>query len=256
MANATSRSLGWLRSLRRSLGLPRNPCLPTSSAEHLRRLRLEELQRVLESVTMRGRLLEIGAGRGSQAAALARAGFEVEAIDVDPHDVAECEWPVQRYDGRRIPFPNASFDFVFSSNTLEHVTERDGLQMEIRRVLNDAGVAIHIVPSAAWRFWTNLAFPFRYFFFPLRHGEHASNAWTEIQEFRMASWRRFFERTGWEVVRAEPSGLFYTGCSLMDRFLPIERRRHLARHLGSACHVFALRKGASKSEHAARSRGL
>jgi 2-polyprenyl-3-methyl-5-hydroxy-6-metoxy-1,4-benzoquinol methylase len=229
--------------LRRAIRPVQNPMLPAITLDHLRDLRLEELKSAFGLVQSRGRLLEVGAGRGWQAAALATAGFDVEAIDLAPSPATgPAAWPVKHYDGRRIPFENARFDVVFSSNTLEHILDRDGFQAEIRRVLKDDGLAIHIVPSAAWRLWTNLAFPLRYFFVPLRHGEHASNAWTEIGEFREAAWRRVFIANNWDVVHSAPTGLFYTGCSLADARLPVERRRALSRFMGSACHVFVLKK--------------
>jgi SAM-dependent methyltransferase len=57
---------------------------------------------------------------------------------------------VTPFDGRRIPFPDESFDLVYSSSVLEHVTDADALQAEIRRVLRRGGRALHVVPSAVW----------------------------------------------------------------------------------------------------------
>ncbi len=236
---------GLLRRLRRMVRPLQNPLLPTITLDHLRDLRIEELKSVMDFVEARGRLLEIGAGRGWQAAALAAAGFDVEAIDIATDDSATPPtWPVKHYDGRRFPFGDASFDVVFSSNTLEHVSDRHAFQAEIHRVLKDDGFAIHIVPSAAWRIWTNLAFPLRYFFVPVRHGEHAGNAWSEIAEFREATWRRVFTANRWKVVHSAPTRLFYTGCSIADAHLSIRHRRALSRYVGSACHVFVVRKAA------------
>jgi SAM-dependent methyltransferase len=40
---------------------------------------------------------------------------------------------------------------------LYHAVELDQMLAEIRRVLRPGGMAIHVLPSASWRFWTTLA---------------------------------------------------------------------------------------------------
>ncbi|MEZ0229374.1 MAG: class I SAM-dependent methyltransferase [Planctomycetota bacterium] len=47
----------------------------------------------------------------------------------------------------RVPFESDSFDFVFSSETFEHVTEYDAAFAEIARVLKPGGTSIHTFPS-------------------------------------------------------------------------------------------------------------
>jgi SAM-dependent methyltransferase len=104
------------------------------------------------------RVLELGGGPGYQASLLDGWGCQVASIDVEPPAPgAPSYFPVQRYDGRHIPFPDACFDVVFSSNVLEHVKELGELLMDIERVLVDRGIAIHILPTPAWRLWTSVA---------------------------------------------------------------------------------------------------
>ena len=106
-------------------------------------------------------VLEIGAGAGWQARTLAELGFAVQAIDVDVAGAGYKEireWPVILYDGDRIPFSDRCFDIVFSSNVLEHIPQVDRFQAEIKRVLTPGGIAVHVVPTGSWRFWTNLAY--------------------------------------------------------------------------------------------------
>lgn len=124
---------------------------------HLQSLREDELGLVRSRLRPGQRVLEIGAGAGWQARRLADAGFDVVAIDVHESNYREQQvFPVQTYDGRRIPLPDASVDVVFSSNVLEHIGPVEAFQSEIRRVLKPGGRAIHLMPSAAWRFWTSL----------------------------------------------------------------------------------------------------
>lgn len=129
--------------------------------EQLRRYRSHELALVLPLLPEGATILEIGAGAGWQAKALAAQGFAVQAIDVDLAGAGyreRREWPVTLYDGRRIPFPDACFDVVFSSNVLEHVLQVEQFQAEIQRVLRPAGRAVHVVPTGSWRFWTNATY--------------------------------------------------------------------------------------------------
>ena len=227
---------GIARSIRKTL-------LPEQTREHLEALRLRELEIVGTVLPPRGRLLEIGAGSGWQSRELARRGYSVSAIDIPQSNFAgERIWSVADYDGERIPFEDASFDIIFSSNVLEHVPHVRALQREIRRVLHDDGVVVHVVPSASWRVWTNVTHPVRYGALPLRHGEHAANAWSEVLTFRKSAWRSLFQETGWQVEVSRPVGLFYTGCSVADHYLPIRGRELLAKIAGSACHLFVLRK--------------
>jgi SAM-dependent methyltransferase len=51
-----------------------------------------------------------------------------------------------------------TFDYVFSSNVLEHVPLLDELESEIARVLTTDGLAIHILPTHTWRLWTTLTY--------------------------------------------------------------------------------------------------
>jgi SAM-dependent methyltransferase len=236
-----------MRTLRRALkqwiGQDGNPLLPVRSMRHLEAIRTFELDHVLNHLRAGREILEIGAGTGWQARRLSELGFKVHAIDVaDSNYSAARVWPVDAYDGKLIPFPNASFDYVFSSNTLEHIPHVSEFQSEIHRVLRPQGRALHLVPSATWRVWTNLTNPLRYFSPPIRHGEHASNAFTEAFYFRRAWWARLFQVTGWTIEFAGGNGLFYTGCSVADARLSIHRRHALSAVFGSSCHVFVLKK--------------
>jgi 2-polyprenyl-3-methyl-5-hydroxy-6-metoxy-1,4-benzoquinol methylase len=236
------------------------------SISYLNALRRAELVAVLDLFPRGGRVLEIGAGSGQQAAELKAAGFDVEAIDIAGSYLAEHRvFPVTDYDGRTIPFGNRSFDVVFSSNVLEHIADLDAIQREIKRVLRPGGVCVHLVPTHAWRLWTSLAAvpalakyiaaalaaPSRQnavnivrqcgvILLQPRHGEHG-HALTELWTFRPASWRSRFARQGFMVANERPGGFFYTGEGIFGLRLGMQRRKALARYLGSSCHVFQLR---------------
>ena len=242
---------------------------------HRERKREVEISLVRSYFSPGMRVLEFGAGSGWQAKLLGQFGCRVEAIDVT--GTAERYAPVLIYDGRTIPYPDGSFDAVFSSNTLEHVTDLDKSLGEIRRVLRPSGLAVFILPSAAWRFWTSItAYPYllkrlmrilhvlqdegglqaressveqprystttrllRAIASPfLPHGEQMS-AFHELYYYRRGPWIREFRRNGFEVTRVFASHLFYTGAELLPG-LTYRFRRMLALFLGSATNVYIL----------------
>jgi SAM-dependent methyltransferase len=259
------------------------------SLEGLHQIRDAEMDAVVSCFPPGARVLEIGAGTGYQALAIKQRGFEVEAIDLPQSNYTQDRlFPITDYDGRHIPFPDASFDVVFSSNVLEHVVELAPLQAEIKRVLRPGGSCLHLLPTHAWRFWTILsAFPAglqklwsmrselvprrgpplrelrrlsgalyraaRHLLsplFPTRHGE-AGTAVSELWLFHPRRWRKSFRRDGFEIVRDRPMGLFYTGHLVLGGRTSIAQRTRMAGLLGSACHLFELR-ASSRSPGAAK----
>lgn len=234
-------------------------------------LRNDELDVLARYLEPGSRVLELGAGTGFQALGLTERGFRVTAIDLPDSSLSLSRvYPVTDYDGRVIPFPDASFDVVFSSNVLEHIRDLPAMLTETRRVLRPGGYALHAMPSPAWRFWTSVAGPIDMLpfiaaslagrsvgpkrsrqqsravefakgcvtrFAPLAHGE-TGNALTELSTFSKSSWVRRFEENGYRVLEAEPMNLFYTGWCVLGRQWSIETRRRLASVLGSACYVY------------------
>lgn len=215
------------------------------------------------------RVLDIGAGTGHQSALLQARGYLVTAVDLPQSSYAgERVFPVLDYDGTRLPFPNSSLDVVFSSNVLEHVASIGALLNECQRVLVDGGLAVHVLPTPSWRWWTSLThYPWlatrvlrqlarpaargkesskmgrRHWWtmlWPERHGERGM-ALTEPHYFSERWWRKTFAQSGFEVEKSYPTGLFYTGNMLFAERLPINTRLKLSKWLGSSCRVYVMR---------------
>jgi len=210
---------------------------------HLASIRRYELEQALRELPKIGHVLEIGAESGWQAKALANRGYVVSAIDIQSCNYkTERVWSVTEYDGHKIPFPDQTFDIVFSSNTLEHIPHLYDFQKEIQRVLKQDGIACHLLPSSTWRWWTNITHLLKNWTYPEVHGEHAGGPFNEIAVFSERWWSRFFARTGWVVSKTKSNRLFYTGESMMDDRLSIKWRARLSRLLGGSCTIYWLRR--------------
>ncbi|WP_290592751.1 class I SAM-dependent methyltransferase [Arenimonas sp. SCN 70-307] len=223
------------------------------------------------------RLLELGAGTGFQAACLSSMGYRVSAVELATSAYSGSRvFEVVDYDGKRLPFDDSSFDIVFSSNVLEHVSDLVGLMSEIRRVLAPSGVAVHVLPTPAWRLWTTVAHPVWVIsrilrrlrrpdvgpgmegggglsrrmvddLLPSRHGERG-NVFTETIYFSRWWWRRCFEANGFEVQAERPAGILYSGCMVLGSSWGIESRVGFSRWFGSSCRIFKLAVGQQLGE--------
>lgn len=235
------------------------------SLDHLRAIREYELQIVLPHLNQKQLILEIGSGNGWQAQCMTARGLKVITLDLpeipNRHDTQKiC------FDGIHFPLQNASVDVVYTSNVLEHISQLQSFHKEIRRVLKPHGTAIHVLPTATWRWWTSCGFylskfhalpgkfrfqnsttaaspplpDFRHRIIPERHGSHG-NSFTELHSFRCNNWIESFLSSGWNVESTQANRLFYTGYSLLDNRLSLTLRHYLSYFMGSSCVIYVLR---------------
>jgi hypothetical protein len=159
---------------------------------------------------------------------------------------------------------------IFSSNVLEHVGNLKEISSEFQRLLKPNGIAIHVLPTPCWRFWTFLtgfAASLKWLgklpahiinppdgqkrwstmlrdlrhiasgLIPRAHGtgrEGISELWT----FSRSAWHRKFQSHGFRVVDDRTIPLFYSGTMLFGAGLALEKRRSLSRVLGSATRIY------------------
>lgn len=115
--------------------------------------RLERLYGRLEGA----RVLEIGSGSGGRSVALALRGAEVAGVEPSDAGVAASRLRAERYQkiqvqfqvgvGERLPFPDESFDLVFSMEVLQHVQDLERVIAETHRVLRRGGHCYHEAPN-------------------------------------------------------------------------------------------------------------
>lgn len=107
--------------------------------------RRQALQRAGLAAGMR--VLDIATGTGLVAReAIATVGPLGQVLGLDPsagmlHEASHLALPLVRGLGEKLPFPDATFDFVSMGFALRHVADLDALFCEMRRVLKPAGVA-------------------------------------------------------------------------------------------------------------------
>jgi SAM-dependent methyltransferase len=110
------------------------------------------------------RVLDVGSGFGRHVYECARRGARVVALDYADDEVAQTRDTlaamvtageitadrligVMRGDARRLPFPDASFDVVITSEVLEHIQDDVTAITEMVRVLKPGGRFAATVPA-------------------------------------------------------------------------------------------------------------
>jgi len=120
------------------------------------------LQMVRRWVSLAGRrVLDVGCGVGMYTAAFLREtprvfGVEIEherALEARERAVGVVESP-----GEHLPFPEASFDVVFSHEVLEHVADDRLCAAEMVRVTRPSGRIVVFVPNRLYPFETHGVF--------------------------------------------------------------------------------------------------
>jgi SAM-dependent methyltransferase len=94
------------------------------------------------------RVLDFGCGDGSMVEALVEAGYDAVGCDIELASETDRLRLIER--PYRLPFDDESFDFVVSSQVLEHVDDHDVAFREIYRVLEPGGATLHLFPPR-WR---------------------------------------------------------------------------------------------------------
>ena len=120
----------------------------TQSPEAYRRFQAYQGQLVLAGLARKGvaltgqRVLDLGCGLGGYTLALQQHGAWVVSLDLAPTSLAALPAGARPVcaDTLRLPFADASFDFVFCASLIEHVPRLLRLLQEIQRTLRIGGL--------------------------------------------------------------------------------------------------------------------
>ena len=115
------------------------------------------------------RLLEVGVGAGVDHLQWARAGAECYGVDLTDTaieltrarlEIYGLHSTLQRVDAEQLPFPDASFDMVYSWGVIHHSAQPERIVAEIHRVLKPGGTFVGMMYHrhslkvfTAWVYW-------------------------------------------------------------------------------------------------------
>jgi SAM-dependent methyltransferase len=117
------------------------------------------------------RVLDFGCGRGRSVARLLSSGFDAYGVDVDLDVVrmAEDYYREHGFDAAKrlaacadfpTDFPDAYFDFIFSEQVFEHVSDIELVASEIGRITKPDGGGVHVFPASKAFVEEHLGMPF------------------------------------------------------------------------------------------------
>lgn len=177
-----------------------------SDPDHGRRV-LESFAALIPVSLAGAKVLEIGPGRGTE---LARAAVEVgttySAFDVtgylDGNEIADLAIDYRVDPSGRLPWPDGSFDVVWSHSVLEHVPVPETLLNEVRRVIRVGGHHVALIdlethlgargdPGQMYEF---LKYP------PWLWNLMTSHRSSYVNGVRLSQWREMFAEAGFEIA--------------------------------------------------------
>lgn len=132
------------------------------------------------------KVLEVGVGAGTDHLQYARAGADLYGVDLTDAAIETTQKrlelygfasQLQRVDAEKLPFPDASFDMVYSWGVIHHSEHPENILQEIHRVLRGGGEFVgmfyHRYSLTTLRVWIKFALlkgkPWRSFSDVLHH---------------------------------------------------------------------------------------
>lgn len=139
---------------------------------------------LLGDVDLRGRtLLDVGCGFGAFSGQAVARGARVTSLDIGLQLLGrtrqQCGSRPVNADACRLPFADASFDVVISSECIEHTLDPAAALREISRVARPGGLIVVTTPNHLWHFAVTIAEALR-----LRpyHGYENWLRWDEVRD--------------------------------------------------------------------------
>ncbi|KAA6302321.1 MAG: putative methyltransferase YcgJ [Candidatus Ordinivivax streblomastigis] len=187
--------------------------------KRIRNLEWNAIVNILQNY--QGNFIDIGAGTGYSMYKAADMGFQVYGIEpclnehgvIDPN-IKDIANKIQEGSAEYLPFPDHFFQIVYASHSLEHFENTHKGLSEMERVLDQAGIAIIIVPTGIMAFVNLISHylftthrrigkflirkkslkNFRNIFFPDAHGSQCSTIIGEISLFRVKRWKKLIKQ--------------------------------------------------------------
>ena len=158
-------------------------------------------------------VLEIGTGIGSDLVEFAKNGARVSGIDLGPDQVMLTKLnldlrglpyqEIRQGNAEELPFPDESFDFVFSFGVVHHTPDTRKAIEEIHRILRPDGTAVVMCYARGWKHYLKRC---------LVHGI-LKGRWF-VHRF---SWQKVYNEVS-EVHGGSPKTGIYTKSQMKDLF--------------------------------------
>lgn len=133
--------------------------------QYLHDLRKQESDEIFHkcSLSVFNNGLELGAGDGFMSSILAGYTKNLLCTEINPERLKKSELSNVQYmilDAEQVGqvLKGRSFDFIFSSNLLEHLPDVNNALKGIHGILDDNGVAVHVLPNRLWKAVTILCY--------------------------------------------------------------------------------------------------
>ena len=210
--------------------------LKPESEKMSRRLKQESHRlRFFRPFKKKGRVLDIGSGRGFFLLACRRQGYKVEGIDVsaDAAGYVASTLNIPVHVGRigRIPLPDASYDVITFWHSLEHTVDPDLCLTMASRWLKNDGILVIDVPNhegydarRTWSGWSQWDLPFHFY------------------HFTPGSLKALLDKHGFKIVRRKSYLSEYVKENLQKKKFPGFLARIIARFYSGGSYAVVARK--------------
>lgn len=122
------------------------PAMISSEESDARRNEITKVINAYVPKHWKGRILALGCGDGFELDVLKSLGLDAVGVTIDPREVVRAD--IVLGDMHDLPFEDASFDFVYSKETLEHTPAPFLALKEMSRVLRPHGEYLHLISSS------------------------------------------------------------------------------------------------------------
>lgn len=98
------------------------------------------------------RLIDVGCGRGDFLRGFIRLGLEcygVDQTDAAKKICPEADIKIANLE-KELPYPDNTFDIVYSKSVIEHFYHPENLAAEMHRILKPGGILVALTPDWEW----------------------------------------------------------------------------------------------------------